>query len=212
MLKFHLTVWFIKCTRDSGTFVIFPFGRYSPIVCICTPLLNSDIFQYTISYPKLGSPSLLKKIRVVPTVKFTLWISERSCGNNMNINQPRHLLKLYKIQRIKRTFKGVCVGLFPCWKWWLAQSYTVKTLPIKWEIIKTLHTKTGQAVTVILYFKPRSSTPGPSIILWHKKLGKCLKLINSKTATITTKQLKNIFPVPLMLWIWSYVHNDGRHT
>lgn len=83
--KFDLTVILhIFLTRSSGTLIVLS-GQYSPMVFmrVC---LDSDVFQYTTSYPNLGSPLLSKNICVVFTVKLTFLISLRSCGDKHKQN------------------------------------------------------------------------------------------------------------------------------
>lgn len=85
-LNFDLTISLLLLPTKSLWISIFPFGQYSPIVFMLVPFLDSVMFQYKISYPKLGSPLESKNKRVVFTVKLTFLISVRSCEDKNTQN------------------------------------------------------------------------------------------------------------------------------
>lgn len=85
-LKFDLTISLLLLPTRSFRTLIVPFGKYSPIVFMLVPCLDSVIFQYKISYPKLGSPLESKNICVVFTMKLTFLISVRSCEDKNTQN------------------------------------------------------------------------------------------------------------------------------
>lgn len=76
--SFDLT--FTLLSRPSG--ILTPsLEKYAPMVSMWVFRVDIFVLQYTISYPKLGSPLLSKCICVLFTVKFTFLISMRSCGD-----------------------------------------------------------------------------------------------------------------------------------
>ena len=85
VLTFTLAIF---ATRFGGR-MIFPPGRYSPII----PEL--DEFHATMSYPSMGSPLPSNPMSVPLTLRLTFLISLNSCGNRYDQTSLRGYTNLF---------------------------------------------------------------------------------------------------------------------